>query len=47
VYFDSGELGKALEIQEQAAKAGEGTQFEGEINDRLKEYKAAVKKKGL
>ncbi len=46
VYFDSGNLTKALEYQEQAAKLAVGTQFEDEIKGRLEEFKEAAKKKG-
>ena len=46
VYFDSGDMTKALEYQEKAAKLAEGTQFEDEIKGRLEEFKEAAKKKG-
>jgi thiol-disulfide isomerase/thioredoxin len=46
VYFDQGNITKALEYQEKAADLAKGTQFEQEISDRLEEYKAAAKKKG-
>jgi thiol-disulfide isomerase/thioredoxin len=47
VYHDSGEMSKALDLQEKAAKLAEGTPFEDEIKGRLKEYQAEMKKKGL
>ena len=46
VYFDSGDLTKALEYQEKAAKMAEGTQFEDEIKGRLEQFREAAKKKG-
>jgi len=46
VYFDTGDMTKALEYQEKAAKMAEGTQFEDEIKGRLEQFREAAKKKG-
>jgi thiol-disulfide isomerase/thioredoxin len=50
VYFDSGDLNKAIEIQGKAVKQVKSddkyAQFEEEITKRLEEYKDAAKKKG-
>lgn len=41
-YFDSGEQAKGLDLQEKAAELAKGTPFEGEINERLEEYRKAM-----
>jgi len=50
VHFDSGNLSKAIELQEKAVQKVKGNEkyemFEEEIANRLKEYKEAAKKKG-
>lgn len=45
VYFDSGDMDKALSLQEEAVKLAKGTQFEQELTDRLAMYKAEAKKR--
>ncbi len=50
VHFDSGNLAKAIELQEKAVQKVKGNakyeMFEDEIANRLKEYQDAAKKKG-
>ena len=47
VYDEKGDLTKAIEYQEKAAKLAEGdARFEDEIKGRLEEYKEKAKKKG-
>ena len=46
VYFDRGDLKSALKYQRKAAEHSEGTPFVDEINDRLKQYEAEMKKRG-
>src|SRR5690348_15837534 len=52
VYFDKGDVTKALEIQTKAVKAldelpdAQKEQLEKELKDRLDQYKYAAKKKG-
>jgi thiol-disulfide isomerase/thioredoxin len=45
VYHDTGDLTKAIDLQEKAAESAVGTQFEDEIKSRLEEYRAEAKKK--
>jgi thiol-disulfide isomerase/thioredoxin len=46
VYFDMGNLKKALKVQREAVKYSEGTQFEDELTERLGWYEKEAKKRG-
>jgi thiol-disulfide isomerase/thioredoxin len=43
VYFESGDVNKALEIQEQAVKLAAGTMYLPDLSKRLEQYRAAQK----
>jgi tetratricopeptide (TPR) repeat protein len=44
-HFDKGDIKKALELQEKAVKLSVGMAYEGEVTERLEQYRAAAAKR--